>query len=225
MNGFIARPHIDLQRDIYSKYRFSFIESFFLYLRSFVLDYADITNHIPLGSNIVDIGCGYGILANYLALTDPACKVRGLDIDPLRIQKARQSIGDRTNIAFDTMDFMVADFSRTTAVLLIDVMHYFNYTQQDEVIRTIASQLNAGAIFIFRTPDTKPRWRFYWNYMHEAIMIGSSITKTASASLFFRNSEGLLDVLKQNGFAVKIYPNKSIFPYSDTLYICTKIGV
>jgi 2-polyprenyl-3-methyl-5-hydroxy-6-metoxy-1,4-benzoquinol methylase len=216
------RPTVNLQKDIYSRYDFSWLESFFLFLRSFVLDYADLTKHIPVGSKIIDIGCGYGILANYLALSDPSSEVRGVDIDTARIKKAKESTLGRSNISFDAINFMTEDLSRYDRVLMIDVMHYFDYRLQDKVIKTIADQLRSQAVFIFRTPDTSPKWRYYWNFLHEFLMVKAAITKTDRASLFFRSSESLLHCLNEAGFDVTIFPNRSLFPYSDTLFICRK---
>jgi len=216
------RRRVNFRKELYSLYKFSWLESVFLFLRSFVLDYIDITRHLPAKAKILDVGCGYGILANYLALSEPVSDVLGIDIDPLRIQKAQESIKGRTNIHFSCSNFMEIDLSGFNVILMIDVMHYFDFEFQDQVIKTIAQQLRPGAKFIFRTPDTKPLWRYYWNFAHESIMVGSSITKTTSSSIFFRASTALATILQSQGFELQIYPNRSIFPYSDTLFVCTK---
>lgn len=218
----MARKHITIRKDIFTLYKFSIFDHLFLFLRSFVLDCARIAEHVPQMANVLDIGCGYGILSNYLALSDSDSQVKGIDLDASRISKAIQSIGTRKNIGFEVGDFANVDLGAFDAVVAIDLMHYFAFHQQDRIIETIGNALSSGKVFIFRQPDTAPKWRYYWNYLHEFIMVGSAITKTNSRKLFFRSSRDTALILHKAGFDVSIYPNTSIFPYSDTLFVCKK---
>jgi 2-polyprenyl-3-methyl-5-hydroxy-6-metoxy-1,4-benzoquinol methylase len=218
----VARKHIKIRNDIFSLYKSSIFDRLFFFLRSFVLDCTCIAEHIPLKAKVLDIGCGYGILSNYLALSDPDSYVKGIDIDASRIAKAVQTIGTRKNIDFEVGDFMNLDLGQFNVVVAIDLMHYFNYDQQDRIIDRIGNALSSSNLFIFRQPDTAPKWRYYWNYLHEFIMVGSTITKTNSQKLFFRSSRDTMFILNKAGFDVGIYPNKSILPYSDTLFVCKK---
>ncbi len=218
----MARKHIDIRQEIFSLYKFSVYEHLFLFLRSFVLDYTYIAEHIPPAAKVIDIGCGYGILPNYLALSDPGSYVKGIDIDAERILKADQTTGTRKNIHFEVGDFMKSDLDQFNVVVAIDLMHYFDFDQQDRIINRLGTVLNSGGIFIFRQPDTAPKWRYYWNYLHEFIMVSSNITKTNSQNLYFRSSNSTKLVLDRAGFDVSIYPNTSLLPYSDTLFICRK---
>lgn len=218
----MARKHIDIRQEVLSLYKFSVFDRIFLFLRSFVLDYTYIAGHIPPAAKVIDVGCGYGILPNYLALSDPESYVKGIDIDADRISKANQTTGTRKNIVFEIGDFMRSDLTQFNVVVAIDLMHYFDFDQQDRIIDRVGTALNSGGTFIFRQPDTAPKWRYYWNYLHEFIMVGSNITKTNSQKLYFRSSNITMLVLDKAGFDVSIYPNTSIFPYSDTLFICRK---
>ena len=218
----MSRKSVSIKNEIVPLYSLSRFDLFFLHLRSFLLDYKDMAEKIPLGANILDVGCGHGILPNYLALSDPSSTVRGIDLDAARIEKAGKTIGDRRNISFAVGDLMKTDIAGVDVVLLIDLMHYFPYEEQNGIIKRVGDGLQAGGILIFRDPDTKPKWRFYWNYLHEIAMVNSNFTKTHLKSLFFRSSREFKSLLQSIGFHVKIYPNKSPLPYSDTLYVCKK---
>lgn len=218
----MMRHAVNISREIQPLYRLSLFDRIFLFLRSFLLDYRLIAAHIPLGSSILDIGCGYGIMPNYLAISDPASSVKGVDIDSGRIAKARETVGDRKNISFDVADISQADISSFNVVLMIDMLHYFPYEEQERIIETMGTRIRSGGRLIFRDPDTKPLWRFYWNRMHETIMVGGNFTKTNMGKLFFRSSDSFRALLEKAGFTVDVYPNTSLSPYSDTLYICRK---
>src|SRR4051794_26756275 len=59
---------------------------------------------LPQQGLVVDFGCGYGLLANYLSLQAPRRQVLGIDADCARIAVAQASIRDRTNVQFACQD-------------------------------------------------------------------------------------------------------------------------
>jgi uncharacterized protein len=218
----MLRKRIDIRQEVLSLYKFSAFDQIFLFLRSFVLDYAYIAEHIPLAAKVIDVGCGYGILSNYLALSDLESHVKGIDIDADRISKANQTTGTRKNIVFEVGDFMRSDLTQFNTVVAIDLMHYFDFDEQHRIINKVGTALTSGGIFILRQPDTAPKWRYCWTYMHEFIMVKSTITKTNNRKIYFSSSKSIISVLEENGFEVTIYPNKAMFPYSDTIFVCRK---
>src|SRR5947209_18095343 len=68
-----------------------------LYVRlrlAFGLLSADLLNsYLAADGTVVDIGCGYGVLANQLALGHEGRSVLGIDSDPRRIGVARSTVG------------------------------------------------------------------------------------------------------------------------------------
>src|SRR5579872_7082734 len=59
-----------------------------------------INAHLPADGIIADVGCGYGVLANTLALVDARREVIGIDAHRARIDVARSTVGKRKNIRF-----------------------------------------------------------------------------------------------------------------------------
>jgi len=50
-------------------------------VRTKFLNFDEYSDFLPQRGVIFDIGCGYGLLSNYLALRFPARKVIGIDLD------------------------------------------------------------------------------------------------------------------------------------------------
>ena len=50
---------------------------------------------LPKEGNIIDLGCGYGVYANYLALKEKNRHVLGIDINSKRVDTAQKSIKNR----------------------------------------------------------------------------------------------------------------------------------
>lgn len=77
-------------------------------------------------SNILDLGCGPGLISSYLQ-RKLKCRLVGLDISPIAIQRAVDRFGSQNrNLQFFTGDMATYDFKseRFDAILLIDT-HYF----------------------------------------------------------------------------------------------------
>jgi 2-polyprenyl-6-hydroxyphenyl methylase/3-demethylubiquinone-9 3-methyltransferase len=79
-------------------------ERLFVRIRAALSDLAVLERHAPREGTILDLGCGHGLVANLLALGSPARRVRGIDIDPKKIEAARRTVRDRANIRFDVAD-------------------------------------------------------------------------------------------------------------------------
>ena len=65
-------------------------------LRFLICPFRRVEAAVPKSGVVVDIGCGYGLFANLLAMRSGTRNVLGYDIDA-----ARSCVGGRTNIAFD----------------------------------------------------------------------------------------------------------------------------
>lgn len=133
------------------------------------------------GARIVDIGCGLGVLAAWLAAaencqTDPACDwpqtwvlppkhwtVRGFDLRSKAVaagQRALSDLGDRVSLN-------VGDARRITlpacdAVVVLDVLHYMDRDEQQALLKRTYEALDARGVLLLRVGDigTNSRSRF-----------------------------------------------------------------
>ena len=71
---------------LYAGHRWS---SLFCWLRYWHSNVPGIEAHVPTEGTILDLGCGHGVLANYLALRSPRRRVLGFDLSEHRIAIAR----------------------------------------------------------------------------------------------------------------------------------------
>ena len=79
---------------------------------------------------IVDLGCGHGVLANYLALRSPGRRVLGFDLDEHRVAVA-QSIG-LPNAEFHCQDLFEAEPTRCDVMVVADVLHHLESREAGE---------------------------------------------------------------------------------------------
>ena len=58
-------------------------------LRLAICPFEEVARHVPHDASVLELGCGYGLLANLLALEAPSRSVIGIDSEPSRIAVAR----------------------------------------------------------------------------------------------------------------------------------------
>lgn len=69
---------------------------------------------IPSGAKILDAGCGSGVVARYLAKSDPSATVIGCDFSASRISDAQKASFNPKNVTFRVEDLSKLSFSDNT---------------------------------------------------------------------------------------------------------------
>lgn len=103
------------------------------------------------GSRVLDLGCGQGLLASLLLAADKRCSVRGIELMPADAQRAREALGDAAQIVCG--DIRHEEFGEPHAVVILDVLHYIDFDEQDQVLRRIRAALPLEGVLLLRVGD------------------------------------------------------------------------
>ena len=122
---------------------------------------------IPDNARILDLGCGQGLLASWLlsarALFEagnwpahwPAAPkpmaYRGVELMPCDMRRARRALGERAEFVLG--DIRAADFGKFDAVVILDVLHYIDYSAQDDVLLRVRDALVPAGALLMRVGD------------------------------------------------------------------------
>ncbi len=192
----------------------------YLAVRRLVLSLPEIESHLPPHGSVLDVGCGYGLLANYVALRSPSRAVRGIDVDPTRIATARAVSRLIPNVSFEVADVRSVGGKKLDAVLLIDMLHYFTPEIQADIVAACRRLLVPGGILLCRDVVREPGPRFWWNRLHEVVMVRAGITATNRGGLHFRSREQLWGTIAGSGFKIlTVTPSHRLLPYTDTVFV------
>lgn len=180
-----------------------------IFLRFLMLPLKEIDEFLPSQGKIVDLGCGEGVLAEFLAKRK-ARKVIGIDINKKRLQQPRVS-----NLIFDYGDIRNFPLKGLDGVVLSDVLHHLNFADQNQLLSRIANSLNENGVLVIKEIDTKEFMRSklsrFWDFVFYP-----------KDRIFFSNSKDLKRFLVKLRFKVKILRACRFFPGSTTLYFCRK---
>ena len=84
------------------------------------------------------------------------------------------------------------EIPKAYAVTAIYVLHHIaSKEQQKKLLASFFSNLTDNGVIIIKDLDTKPTWKYYWNYIHDFIM-------TKGEPVLYRSSNEMKNILLKN---------------------------
>ena len=176
---------------------------------------------VPLRGLILDLGCGYGIVAHWLTLSEPERTVSGVDFDADKIRVAQATARYNPGVVFEQRDLLEwAAYPVCNCVLLCDVLHYFPRELKADVLRKVFQALRPGGRLIVRdacAEATSRHGRVAWSEKW-AVRFGQNKTRHG---LHFEDEATHLALLDEAGFEqIKVRSNVGLG--SNALITATK---
>jgi ubiquinone/menaquinone biosynthesis C-methylase UbiE len=113
------------------------------------------------GKNILDAGCGSGMLSAFIAKDDPAIQVTGLDGNAEAIRFCRQQWKDLPNLRFiQGMIDQLGQFADASmdGVAFLEVIEHITEKQADYVLSEFYRILKQDGVLVISTPNRKSLW-------------------------------------------------------------------
>ena len=200
-------------RDIYPNLTYK--EKAYLNIRWRLCPFQKIESLLPEEGVIIDVGCGYGLLSNLVALKSDKRNVIGIDSAEKRILIAQKTVNGRKNIEFVRQDITAFGFPSCDAVVMSDVFHHLPPDIQDNLIKNIYENLKNNGILIIQDVDTTPYWKFCFTYM-------SDFLQHTKEKLFYQSAKKVEEKIKTAGFNVDIIEAHKGYPVADVIFVCRK---
>ncbi len=208
--------------DLYSN--LNFWDKLFIKLKINNFAFEEIEKFVPKKGTIIDLGCGYGLFANYLSLIASEREILGLDLDERRIATARQTEQFQKKVKFQVKDICNFTIPSIDAITLIGVLYLIPYNEQEIILRECFNKLKKGGKLIIHEVDTKPCWKFFIAFIKEILMSVTKITLSSSSGIgkfYFRGCEDYIRLLSGIGFKVSTRLLNT-YRYQSVIYVCEK---
>ena len=171
--------------------------------------------HVPTEGTIVDLGCGHGVLANFMALRAPRRQVAGFDLSEHRIATAR-SIG-LPNAEFHCQNLFDTEPTPAQAIVVADVLHHLlSYEEGDDLLARCCDRLAPDGVLIVKEIATRPRWKFLCTQPVDFTFYKGRV--------FFRSAEQFASLFERLGLEATFVPLHAWRPLSHVMYVCRKRG-
>ena len=208
----------DVRKQLTALYRDLSISPLYTALKLSILPINEAAAYLPIQGKILDVGCGYGYLANYLSLERAGRHVVGHDVAPDRIEIARRTVGNRQNVEFLVADSRKLPEAAFDGIVVADVLHHIPYEDQQAVLADLFSKLKPGGRLVLRETDKRFSLRFFiFNYGLEWVLY------SRTEKLRFRSAADWTRILESVGYQVlHVIPNPPFFPYITATFICAR---
>lgn len=114
-------------------------------------NYESIHLALPPRADIVELGCGLGLLGHVLTCEFPERTYTGYDIDEEKIRIAQSRRGPRqSQVFFEVADISTLQPRACDALIVWDVLHYLPDELQWHIMDTWTDQLRDGGLIVIR---------------------------------------------------------------------------
>jgi SAM-dependent methyltransferase len=119
--------------------------------------YRALCSEMPERAEVLDLGCGLGMLPLALAELGRVRRAVGLDWDAAKIAAGQQAAADLPSVELSAGDLRTAALAPCDVVTLVDVLHYYDAATQRDVLARAAAALRPGGLLLIRETDPAHR--------------------------------------------------------------------
>ena len=110
-------------------------------------------------STIIDIGCGYGVPANWLLEQFLEAKIYGIDPNRRRVRIAAIAVGEKGSISLGRAPHIPTVPEQVDLVVMLDIIQYLNDDELKMTLDRLCKKFHRNSRLIVRAPIS-PKRRF-----------------------------------------------------------------
>jgi len=181
----------------------------------------DLENLVPQKGLVIDLGCGDGLITNYIALKSSERQLVGIDKNRSRIKEASRGVA---NAKFFYGDVLSKQVPKADAVLMVHLLHHLpSYQNQEALIQKCRSKLRKGGKLVIAEIDRKPILKYLLTWLVDRIVFPILFEgKIYSKEIFYRKTDEWKKLLTELGFKVDVQEAHLKKPFSHVILIGEK---
>ena len=157
------------------------------------------------GRDLLDVGCGHGLLVALLAVGFPDRRVVGIDPDERKIEWARASVGREGNVellACEIEDLAEKRPGAFDTVFVVDVLYLLEAKAWPPFLRAARTLLRPAGRLVIKEAEDDASWRVKKALLQERLMVKVLRRTRSSGAVGFAPRSVLAGALRDAGFAI-----------------------
>jgi len=144
--------------------------------RPYICPFEELLALIPPGSNVLDVGCGGGLLLFLLTAYDPGARGTGIDVSPSSIGFAQRTLLVHSSDLLKRLSFLHLDATKPwpvgtfDVVSLVDVVHHVPQAKQLDVLREALTHVKPGGLLLYKDMCDAPWALAAANRAHDLLL-------------------------------------------------------
>ncbi len=174
----------------------------------------------PDKGKILDLGCGEGVLTNYLALCKPSRSIIGMEISH-RIKLANHGL---KNVKFLQGNVLKDDLPACDVIITSHLLHHLpSQKSQEELIKKCYQRLEKGGKLIILEINREFSFRYFIVWITDVFIVPILFEgQLSNMNVFHRQAKDWKNILLKTGFKIKLINHFKKGPFPDILFICQK---
>ena len=157
------------------------------------------------GNDILDVGCGHGVLAALLKHEHPERRVVGIDPDVRKIEWAKESIGRQPNAEFHAVTIEALAAQRPASfdcVIIADVLCLIARDTGPPFLDAARKLLRPGGQLLLKDAENDGSWRAVKALWQERLMVHVLRRTVSTGGIGFATRAELARYVERAGFVV-----------------------
>lgn len=168
---------------------------------------------------LLDVGCGIGLLGQYLRAAGVRVRYTGVDHDAYKIATA-QAAARHAGLERDLQLHCADAATRTPThghVVLLDVLHYLPAYRQQALLAALVPHLATDGLLVIRNVLREPNWRFHATRLEEFCLSVSGWIP--GGAQHYPRAEELREPLEEAGLSTHLTTLRGRTPYNSYLLV------
>lgn len=178
-----------------------------------------VAAQLPATGRILEVGCGHGLLALYLALDSADRSITGIDVDRDKLAAARAAAaGADLDAAFEVVAGGALPEGPWAGIAVVDVLYLLSAADQRALLRSCAGALAPGGVLVVKEMALAPRWKARWNTLQETAAV-KILGITEGEELTFLPPSDMAAAMVAGGLTVRDRPIHRGYPHPHHLLV------